>query len=321
MNDVDPPSAQPLVTIAFIPRERFSRAADALRQMIENTADVPYKLLIVDCRTPARYLRDIEGVVKGRADVEWVRSERYLMPSESRRLIAPLVTTEYTCLLENDCFVAPGWLSPLMAAVNTFDAGVAAPLLYEGNRYHADNLLGTFLRREVKGGTRLEIVALGGDHETQQAQVVQSIESHVLLFRTAVLQHPGLFDEKLTTHDFLDICLTLDKLAIKVVFEPKAEVTLVYPPPVEKDEQDFFRLRWSLEVNGQSSELIRKKWGYTEIISATAFARERLHRDSWLNLGIYTLKVRVFRRLRTWFRRYVLRWGQRRLLDYDRTRG
>jgi len=150
---------------------------------------------------------------------------------------------------------------------------------------------------------------------------VQSMESHVLLFRTEVLQHPGLFDEKLTTHDFLDICLTLDKLGIKVVFEPKAPVTLVYPPPVEKDEQDFFRLRWSLEVDGQSSELIRKKWGHKEIISATAFARERLHRDSWLNLGIYTLKVRVFRRLRTWFRRFVLRWGQRRLLDYDRTRG
>ena len=85
-------------------------------------------------------------------------------------------------------------------------------------------------------------------------------------------------------------------------------------------EQDFFRLRWALDVDRKSSELIRRKWGYTEIISATAFARERLHRDSWLNLGFYTLKVRVFRRLRTWFRRYVLRWGQRQLLDYDRGR-
>jgi len=32
-------------------------------------------------------MRDIESVVKGREGVESVRSDRYLMPSESRRLI------------------------------------------------------------------------------------------------------------------------------------------------------------------------------------------------------------------------------------------
>jgi hypothetical protein len=37
--------------------------------MIENMTDVQYKLLIVDCRKPARYLRDIEGVLKGRDGV------------------------------------------------------------------------------------------------------------------------------------------------------------------------------------------------------------------------------------------------------------
>ena len=62
-------STEPIVTIAFIPRERFSRAADALRQLIENTAEVPFKLIIVDCKTPERYRRDVEAVVRGRENV------------------------------------------------------------------------------------------------------------------------------------------------------------------------------------------------------------------------------------------------------------
>ena len=64
MTEIPSPST-PIVTIAFIPRERFSRAADALRQLIENTKDVPFKLIVVDCKTPERYRRDIEAVVRG----------------------------------------------------------------------------------------------------------------------------------------------------------------------------------------------------------------------------------------------------------------
>ena len=305
------------VTIGFTVRERYSQAAGALRALFENTKEIDYRLIIVDSLTPPRYLRQIEETVAGRDNVEFLRVNRYLLPNEARNLVVPMCDTDYLVFLENDCYVSPGWLTLLLDAIKRHNAGVAAPLLFEHAKYHGDDLLGNFNDHEIDGETRLEVYSLGGKHEEQTSMIVESVESHLLLFDTDVVRRLDLFDEVLTTHDCLDISLRLREACVPIVFEPRAHADLVYPPPVEREEREFFRERWSLAADRRSADRVRQKWGLKEIVSARAFARERLHRETHLQLALYTARVRVWRRLRRLFKQYVLGQSLVERLEYE----
>jgi hypothetical protein len=309
--------SSPSITIGFTVRERYSPAPGALRALFENTKEFDYRLIIVDSLTPPRYLKQIEETVAGRENVEFLRVDRYLMPNEARNLVASMCDTDYLVFLENDCYVSPGWLTLLLAAIKRHNAGVAVPLLLEHAKYHGDDLLGDFNDHEIDGETRLEVYPLGGKHEEQTSMIVESIESHLLLFDADVLRRLDLFDEALTTHDCIDISLTLRQAGVPIVFEPRAHADLVYPPPVEPEERAFFRERWSLEADRRSADRVRQKWQLKEIVSAKAFAKERLHRETHLQLGLYTARVRVWRRLRRLFKQYVLRQSLVVRLEYE----
>jgi hypothetical protein len=88
------------------------------------------------------------------------------------------------------------------------------------------------------------------------------------------------------------------------------------PPGVDPEERAFFSRRWDLDYGFISTNRVREHHGLAQIPSAKAFSRERLHRESWLQLGLYTLQVRIWRRLRTQFRKRVLRRKPMDLLDY-----
>ena len=104
----------PRVTLGFVPRERFSWAARSLRNLLETPAGIDYHLVIVDCAIPERYRAEIETLVAGRDNVEFIRLDHHVMPNESRHLVTMISHTEYTALLENDNYVEPNWLGALV---------------------------------------------------------------------------------------------------------------------------------------------------------------------------------------------------------------
>ena len=112
----------PRVTLGFIPRERFSWAARSLKNVLATPAGLDYHLVIVDCAIPERYRREIEALVAGRDNVEFIRLDHHVMPNESRHLVNEVSQTEYTAMLENDNYVAPNWLGALVEACDEFDA-------------------------------------------------------------------------------------------------------------------------------------------------------------------------------------------------------
>ena len=121
---------------------------------------------------------------------------------------------------------------------------------------------------------------------------------------------------ELTTHDFLDITLRLFHAGHKIVFQPRSVIQFHSPPGVDPEERPFFRQRWDRDYGFFSTNRVRERHGLAQIPSAKTFSGDRLHRESWLHLGLYTLRVRVLRRLRTQFRKRVLRRHQWDLLDY-----
>jgi hypothetical protein len=134
--------------------------------------------------------------------------------------------------------------------------------------------------------------------------------------RTEAARRLDLFDPELTAHDFLDITLKLFHAGEKLVFQPRSVINFHSPPGVDPEERAFFRQRWDLDLGFASTNRVRERHGLAQIPSAKAFSRERLHRESWLQLGVYTLQIRIWRRFRTLYRKFVLRRQPMDLLDY-----
>ena len=116
------------ITIGFVPRERFSSAAESLESILTET-DTPYEMLIVDCATPPAVWAEIEALIEGRDNIRVLRTDHVLLPNEAKNLVIRETKTEYLCLIENDNLVEPGWLDKFLNACEEMPADVAVPML------------------------------------------------------------------------------------------------------------------------------------------------------------------------------------------------
>src|SRR5919109_117125 len=133
------------VTTGFVPRDRFSKAAESLQRIFDHT-DIPFNLIVVDCNTPQLYRQQMEKVLKGRGNVKVIRTDRYLLTNEANNIVIQESKDDFLCIIENDIMVEKGWLSYLIAACEEHPADVAVPLIFERQsefeKVHFDDRLG-----------------------------------------------------------------------------------------------------------------------------------------------------------------------------------
>ena len=108
-----------------------------------------------------------------------------------------------------------------------------------------------------------------------------------MLFRTDVIRRVRPFDDFITARDFVDISLTLRDAGVRMVFEPKSDVTVNIPPPVQRDEMPFYAHRWNYDRAIASHERIMEKWNLTYLPSSMAFVRERWWRSKGWRWPLY----------------------------------
>ena len=101
------------------------------------------------------------------------------------------------------------------------------------------------------------------------------LEVHVVLFRRSVFDKIGFFDERVTTRQEVDLALQLSAADVPIVFEPNVQVTYHRPPPVYRDERDYFLRRWDYQSAIRSHEVIEQKWNLKTLPSSLNFARDR----------------------------------------------
>ena len=116
------------ITIGFVPRERFSLAAEALQRIFDHT-EQPFDMIVVDCNIPPVYRQEMDQVLEGRDNVRIIQRDRYLLPNQSKNLVVAEAKGEWLCMIENDVLVQDGWLSTLIAACEEHPADVAVPLI------------------------------------------------------------------------------------------------------------------------------------------------------------------------------------------------
>lgn len=274
-------STIPTVTVGFVPRERFSVAAECLQRIYDFT-EIPFNLVVVDCNIPQVYQWQIHRLLEGKSNAKIIHTNHYLLPNQSRNLVIRETKNEFLCLIENDVLVNEGWLSHLIHACEEHPAEVAVPLVLERlghfEKVHFDDRLGQVKTVQTSDGIKLKIVPRNTPKEEDRSanrRSIEFLETHCMLFRTEVFNHVGEFDESITAQEEVDLSLALYQGKVPVVFEPKSVVTFLPPPPVYPDERDYYYLKWNPETYHQDYQHVAQKWKLENPPSALGVVKTR----------------------------------------------
>jgi len=270
------------LTIGFVPRERFSLAAEALRRIYDCT-DPPFNLIVVDCNIPSVYRKEMDQVLQDRSNVEIIHTDHYLRPNQAKNLVIKACQDEFLCLIENDVLVERNWVTHLMKACDEMRADVAVPAIYErvGEtcKIHGLGQIGQFEFEHGSDGPRMKVAGLSRDQFKASANCarIESLETHCMLFRRNVFDRIGLLDEEMTTRDNLDLGLALYHAKVPVVLEPQSQVNFIPPPPIFPDERDYYLMRWNPDTAEKIHRHICDKWKLASIPGSQQFVEERIH--------------------------------------------
>ena len=267
--------ALPNVTIAVVPRERFSHTRETLESIYAHTT-YPFSLVCVDGNSPPKVRAYLERQAETKG-FQVVRSDRYLSPNQARNLALERVETPYVVFIDNDVVVTPGWLETLMDCAAETRATVVCPLVCIGEPVHETiHLAGGEARIVVenceKRGIHRRIhekhyfvnrpVAEVRDRLVRQP--CEFAEFHCMLVRREVFQKLGPLDEKLlSTREHIDFCLNVTHAGGSIYCEPNAVATYV-TGSLQLSDLPFFFLRWSDEWERLSLKRFRKKWDLTK---------------------------------------------------------
>jgi glycosyltransferase involved in cell wall biosynthesis len=257
----------PLVTVAVVPRERFSFAERSLASVLDRT-EGQFEVVYVDGNSPAPVQRKLE-LKAARYDFQLIRRDRYLSPNVARNLAASQVRTKYVVFIDNDDLVAPGWLERLVDCAEESGAWAVGPLYCqgepEGTEIHMAGGKAHFYESKGRRFFHEQHLLCGrpvAKHGSSlQRRPVELLEFHCLLMRMDAFDRFGPLDEGyLSVHEHVDLCLTLRQAGLDVWMEPESVVTYVGPLPLTDDDFPFFSLRWSEAWNQLSVDHFQLKW-------------------------------------------------------------
>jgi len=272
------------ITIGFIPRDRFCRAAECLQRIFDCTK-IPFNLIVLDTKVPQNYRKSIEGILKNRKNIEIIYVDEYLDSFQARNMLIEKTEDDFICFIENDVYVEDGWLSYLLKACEEHPADVAVPLIFEphgkSNIVHFDVRLGSISTVNDQEGSKLEILPMDRDKEMDRhngnRRSAELIESHCILFRRRVLDRISFTAERISSSDcHIYLSLELYEEGVPIVFEPKSHVTFLAPPPIYPDEKEFYCKYWDPDLSIQTRARIINKWNLVDCPETLAFVKSRL---------------------------------------------
>ena len=273
-------------TVVVVPRERWSKARESLRSVLENTT-APHRLVYVDGHSP-RGLRRWLDEQAAEHGFKLVRRECYLSPNEARNIGLAEVDTEYVAFVDNDVHVCSGWLEPLIATADESGAALVGPLVCDRDLETVHCAGGTLeIVEEEEDGEPVRRVRerMGFPFrpmEEARPQLERGecslTEYHAVLARRAALDRNGGVDERmLNSREHLDVCLEVMRDGGTIWFEPASVVIYLTPPPLKLGDIHFYAVRWSDDWERKSLEWFREKWDLT----ADSFFKRRFEQLGW----------------------------------------
>ncbi len=260
-----------VVTIVVVPRDRFSSVEACVRSIIANTPE-PFRLVLLDLGYSRRSQRAVRGIV-GDIPFEWVACG-HTIPMDAFRQCVQRITTPYTCWVDNDTFVTPGWMTTMLRSAKEEGRQVILPLTFEREGLDVDrrrlplrvHISHAELRKVQVGGTEYvfdykPFRRAAKDEMPPGPWMVDFFELHTFFAETAVLRR--LDFPSMVVREHVDIGIQLHRMGIPIWCEPRAEVIFdnIHSRPTLADLRFFF-FRWSDRLIDQSHALFAARWGW-----------------------------------------------------------
>ena len=281
-----------LVTVAWVPRERWSAAVASLRSVLAHTPPgVP--IVHVDGGCPPETRRRLARMLADRPRVTRLREAAYLAPNRSRNLATARASTPYVAFVDNDVLVARGWLDALVGCAEETGAWAVGPLCLQGPWRDGEiHLAGGEAR--IEGGDasrhlveRQELlgVRVADVRASLLRRRTELAEFHAILVRRTALDTLGGLDEELRSFgEHTDFCLRAREGGGAIWFEPTSVVTYLQPTRLTRADLPFFVARWSPAWNRTSRDRFAARWNLPptdpRIVHTLDFAED--HRRQWL---------------------------------------
>lgn len=219
-----------------MPRPRVSvvivswNALPLLRRCLPSVVATDYPDLEIVLADNASTDGSAEWVAEAFPSVKVVRHPENWLFCRGNNEALPHTTGTYACLLNNDVEVPPGWLAPLVDAMEAApDVGAVQPKLLQYDdreRFEYAGASGGFLDRYAYPFTRGRIFSTMERDEGQydDARDVFWATGAALLLRRAALDEVGLLDERFVMHmEEIDLCWRLQRAGWRVRVEPRSE--------------------------------------------------------------------------------------------------
>jgi hypothetical protein len=240
-------SAEADLTIVVVPREKYRRARDVFRSLLEGDTP-PFRLVWVDdARAPHSHRRWVAEQAS-RPGVCHLALAHRAGANECRMRGFAASSTPYVLFLDNDAFLGTHALANMMECMNATNASFVAPLVLErdGSAHHAGGL--TAIISGPAGKYLLEDLLVHPRAEATRRELVRTrtdaLEMHAVLVRAASLvAAEGLDVELVSSMDCTDLSLRLKDCHGSGWLEPAATVTYDSAPPHLSDLALFYG-RW-----------------------------------------------------------------------------
>ena len=250
------------ITIIMSGRDRFSQTADCIENLLANTPQ-PYDLIVVLGGAPKQFedrLRKMYGAM-----AKLVFEDRFLNCSEARNIGLKLATTRLSVCMDNDVFVRPGWLAPLVRCAGETSAGVVVPLILEDERHI--HCAGNDMFITKKGGRSFvcKVLRYCGQPMYEGTNLERCEldygEMHLQLIDTKAALELGVHDERIQEGQELDSGLIWRNAGRSIWFEPASVVVYGFPMGIEHPgDIAFFCWRWNAANMIPGYKVKHEKW-------------------------------------------------------------
>jgi GT2 family glycosyltransferase len=209
----------PLVSVVVVTYGGWNWARRALSSLRQNT-DPCYEVIVVDNASPDQTAERLRAEVQG-ARIEF--NDRNLGFGPAVNQGASAASGRYLCILNSDALVLPGWLPPLLQAVEEDQkVGAAVPMLL--------NLDGTLQEAGalVDGDGVTIPYGLGADPNAFEycfRRYVDYGSAACLLVDVPAFRSVGGFDPRYRMYyEDVDLCFGLAEQGLRTVYEPRSKV-------------------------------------------------------------------------------------------------
>jgi glycosyltransferase involved in cell wall biosynthesis/GT2 family glycosyltransferase len=259
--------AAPDVSIIILNRNAAELTMECVRHIWANTEEVQYEIIIVDNGSDPASLRQLQQLGRG---VRLIELGANCFFGEASNIAVEHAQGRYICLLSNDAFVQPCWLSSLMRTLEAdTKAGAAGPIfLFPNGSIHeaGGSIDATGVPHRAGPGQKLDDQYVSGG-------VVDYIPAATLLVRKDCFLEAGGFDlaYEPTYYEDVDLCFKLRALGRAVILCPESRVVHVEGAAVNDDpttiarrtllgelNRDKFLARWSGYLKARRSDTLQE---------------------------------------------------------------